>query len=123
MTKLQQFSFVCAPSMVQRAGVKALTVDVRERIEEYRRKRDLIYEGLRGKFDVVRPEGAFYIFPKVPWGTDEEFVRAAIEANCLVIPGSVFSERNSHLRISYATSDEQLKRGIEVLNKVAERRR
>ena len=115
MLKLQQLSFVCAPSPVQRAGVKALDVDVSEHIAEYRRKRDLIYEGLKDSFEVEKPAGAFYIFPKVPKGTDMTFVERAIAAECLVIPGSVFSRRNTHFRISYATTDEQIARGVEIL--------
>ena len=115
MTKLQQFTFVCAPSMVQQAGVVALGTDVSGHIDEFRRKRDLMYDGLQDVFEVTRPEGAFYIFPRVPEGTDEAFVKRAIEANCLVIPGSVFSQRNTHFRISYANSFDQLRRGIEVL--------
>ena len=119
MTKLQQFTFVCAPSMVQRAGVRALKTDVSQHVEDFRRKRDLIYEGLRDSFEVVKPGGAFYLFPKVPRGSDEEFVKRAIEANCLIIPGSVFSQRHTHFRISYANSLEQLQKGVDVLNGLA----
>jgi aspartate aminotransferase/aminotransferase len=119
MVKLQQFSFVCAPSMVQKAGVAALDFDASAYIAEFRRKRDAIYDGLKDKFEVARPAGAFYIFPKVPRGTDREFVERAIERECLVIPGSVFSERNTHFRISYATGMEQIRRGVEILNSLA----
>jgi len=121
MTKLQQFSFVCAPSFAQYAALTAL--DNTDGMEEYRNayaaKRDLIYNGLKDNFEVQKPDGAFYIFPKTPWGTDNEFVAEAIAKNLLVIPGSVFSERNSHFRISYAASDETLKRGIDILNQLA----
>jgi len=120
MTKLQQFSFVCAPSMVQYGGVVALDVDPAAYREEYRRKRDLIYEGLKDRFEVEKPGGAFYIFPKVPWGDDESFVKRAIEKGLLVIPGRVFSEQHSHFRISYAAADETIERGVEVLNELAE---
>ena len=119
MTKLQQFTFVCAPSAVQWAGLAALKTDPRRHLGDYRKRRDVIYEGLKGRFELVRPEGAFYAFPRVPWGTDEEFVRRCLEARCLVIPGSVFSKRGTHFRISYATSFEELGRGIEVLNRLA----
>jgi len=115
MTKLQQFSFVCAPAMVQRAALVAFELDVSRFQEEYRKKRDLIYQGLKGRYNVVRPDGAFYIFPEVPWGRDEEFVAQAIRQNLLIIPGSVFSERNTHFRISYATSNENIEKGIEIL--------
>ena len=116
MTKLQQYTFVCAPSPFQFAALKALDVPMTDAVAAYRRKRDMVYEGLAGKFDVVRPAGAFYIFPKAPAGrTASEFVAKAIENNVLVIPGNVFSERDTYFRISYATSDEKLKQGCEIL--------
>ena len=64
----------------------------------YRRKRDIAFETLSKKFEVVRPEGAFYIFPKAPAGmTASEFVARAIENNVLIIPGNVFSEQRHAL--------------------------
>jgi aspartate aminotransferase/aminotransferase len=115
MTKLQQYSFVCAPSMVQAAGAVALDVDVREQIAGMKRKRDLIYAGLREKFNVVEPAGAFYIFPEAPGRNGTEFVKRAIAANCLIIPGNVFSERDTHFRISYATDEDTIRRGVQLL--------
>jgi len=120
MITLQQYSFVCAPSMVQESGVAALDVDPIPYREEYRRKRDLIYEGLVKSFEVHKPGGAFYIFPKVPWGTDETFVTRAIEKGILVIPGSVFSEKHTHFRISYATDERMIRRGIDTLCALAD---
>ena len=122
MTKLQQYSFVCAPSFAQYAGVTALNFPMEGACDTYRAKRDLIYNGLKDNFDVEKPDGAFYIFPKAPWGTDQEFVAEAIKNNVLIIPGNVFSERSTHFRISYAASDDTLKRGIDVLNKLATRK-
>jgi aspartate aminotransferase/aminotransferase len=119
MTKLQQFTFVCAPSMVQWAGLAALDYDVGSFVKSYRAKRDRIYNGLRDRFEVVKPEGAFYLFPQVPHGTGSEFVAEAIRNNLLVIPGNVFSRRDTHFRISYAADDQTLDRGIEILNKLA----
>ena len=116
MLKLQQFTFVNAPSPVQRAGLAALETDTLAHVAEYRRKRDLICEGLADRFELVRPAGAFYVFPKVPRGTDMEFATRAIERGCLVVPGSVFSERSTHVRISYATTDEAITRGVDILN-------
>src|SRR5262249_36864744 len=52
MTKLQQFSFVCAPSMVQHAGLTALDFDMGGYVAAYRRKRDRIYDGLDRKSGV-----------------------------------------------------------------------
>jgi aspartate aminotransferase/aminotransferase len=120
MTKLQQYTFVCAPSPLQYAAVAALDVPMESAVAAYRNKRDIVFEGLREKFEVVKPEGAFYIFPKAPAGqTASEFVAKAIENNVLIIPGNVFSERDTHFRISYATTDEKLREGVKVLNSLA----
>lgn len=116
MTKLQQYTFVCAPSAFQFAAVTALDLDMSSVAKAYQRKRDIAFEMLSKKFEVVRPEGAFYIFPKAPAGAmASEFVARAIENNVLVIPGNVFSGRDTHFRISYATTDEKLRAGCEIL--------
>ncbi len=121
MTKLQQFSFVCAPSFAQFAALKAFETDTRGYCDAYRLKRDAIYDGLRrAGYEVRQPGGAFYIFPKVPWGSDHEFVAEAIRHELLIIPGSVFSEKTTHVRISYAASDETIARGLDVLRNLIE---
>ena len=122
MIKFQQYSFVCSPQPAQWAGVAAMDVDVSGHIADYRRKRDLIVDGLADLYEVARPEGAFYVFPKAPWGTGTEFVHRAIENQVLVIPGGVFSRRDTHFRISYAAPDRTIERGIEVLRRLAKMR-
>ena len=115
MAMLQQYSFVCAPSMVQWAGLAALETDMSEAVAEYRARRDLVYDALKDDFDLVRPQGAFYMFPRAPGGGAEAFVAEAIRRNVLIIPGNVFSERDTHFRISYAADRETLARGAETL--------
>jgi aspartate aminotransferase/aminotransferase len=119
MKTLQQYSFVCAPSFAQKAGVAALNLDISEYIANYRGKRDLIYEGLKGHFEVEKPGGAFYIFPQAPGGDGVKFVEQAIANNVLIIPGNVFSEHNTHFRLSFAAPDDALQKGIEILQKLA----
>jgi aspartate/methionine/tyrosine aminotransferase len=119
MAKLQQFSFVCAPSMAQHAGVVALDQDLTAQIDAYRRKRDMVAQALKDDFDLANPEGAFYAFPKAPWGTGSEFVAEAIKHNLLIIPGNVFSRHDTHFRISYAVDDATLRRGLDLLRKLA----
>jgi aspartate aminotransferase/aminotransferase len=121
MTKLQQFTFVCAPSMVQHAGLVAWDYDVSPIMADYRRKRDRLDEGLKDRYDVVKPGGAFYMFPRAPWGTGTEFVAEAIRNNLLIIPGNVFSGEDTHFRISYAADDRTIDRGIEILQRLARR--
>jgi aspartate aminotransferase/aminotransferase len=119
MAKLQQFSFVCAPSMAQYGGVAALETDMAPQIDAYRRKRDIVVQALASDFELPRPEGAFYAFPRAPWGGGTEFVAEAIRNNVLIIPGNVFSVRDTHFRISYAVDDRTLARGLETLAKLA----
>jgi len=115
MTKIQQYTFVCAPTPFQKAAIAALDYDVSEFVAAYRKKRDLIYQGLKDKFELLRPAGAFYAFVKAPGGSGTAFVEKAIANNVLVIPGNVFSEKDSHFRISYATSNDKIQQGIEIL--------
>ncbi len=116
MAKLQQYTYVCAPSPFQAAAVAAMDVEMVSYVDAYRRKRDIAYGILKKKFDLVEPQGAFYIFPAAPKGqTATEFVQRAIEQNVLVIPGNVFSARDTHFRVSYATTDEKLAKGCEIL--------
>ncbi|MGA2704238.1 MAG: aminotransferase class I/II-fold pyridoxal phosphate-dependent enzyme [Isosphaeraceae bacterium] len=119
MAKLQQFSFVCAPSIVQYAGRAALDEDLTPHIEAYRRKRDMVVAALSDAYELPFPEGAFYAFPRAPWGTATDFVAEAIRRNLLIIPGNIFSRRDTHFRISYAVDDTTLKRGLDVLRQLA----
>ena len=117
MTKIQQYTFVCAPTPFQNAALAALDYDVSEYAATYKRKRDLLYEGLKNKFELTRPQGAFYAFAKAPqrYANATEFVEKAIANNVLIIPGNVFSERDTHFRISYATTDDKIRQGTDIL--------
>src|SRR4051794_15709339 len=115
MAKLQQFSYVCAPSVAQYAGVAAWDYDVSGIVADYRRKRDRVAAGLRERFEFVIPKGAFYLFAKAPWGTGTEFVTEMVRHNLLIIPGVTFSGRDTHVRVSFAAEDAVLDRGIEIL--------
>jgi len=115
MKKLQQFSFVCAPSIAQQAGLVAMHVSTEPHVKGYRAKRDLVYEGLKRKFELCRPEGAFYAFVRAPDGDGEGFCKKAIEHSVLIIPGNVFSEKGTHFRLSFAADDRVIEEGVDVL--------
>lgn len=120
MMKLQQFTYVCAPSMVQHAGIAAMDFDVSGIVADYKRKRDLLAAGLKEHYEFKLPGGAFYLFAKVPGkGTGQEFVAEAIRRNLLIIPGGSFSRQDDHFRISYAATDETIARGVEILRGMA----
>ncbi len=95
---------VSAPALMQRivARLQEVTVDVRD----YERKRTLLWEELtRMGYNLVRPQGAFYLFPEAPGGDDVRFIRRLEEERILCVPGTAFG-RSGHFRISYAVPDE-----------------
>ena len=95
--------FVNAPALIQRVvkQVQSVTVDV----EQYRRKRDYLYKELtRIGYEVVKPQGAFYFFPKSPLEDEVEFVRKLAEKRVLVVPGRGFG-LPGYFRISFCFPD------------------
>jgi len=121
MAKLQQYTYVCAPQPAQYGGLAALDLDISGRVAEYRTKRDLVCKLLEGAVEFVRPAGGFYVFPKSPprFKSATDFISATIEHKLLTIPGEVFSERDTHFRISYAASDDRIRRGCEIIQALA----
>jgi aspartate aminotransferase/aminotransferase len=121
LTMIQQYTFVCAPHPLQWAALAALDRDMSEHRNGYRNRRDLIVSGLQeAGYSVTRPGGAFYAFPQVPegGGTGTEFVARAVAKELLIIPGGIFSSRDTHFRISYAASEATLQRGLDVLRQL-----
>lgn len=98
--------FVNAPAMMQRvvADLQGVSVD----IGEYKRKRDLLCDGLADAgYEIERPPGAFYLFPKTPIEDDVAFVRQLQEELILTVPGSGFLGPG-HLRIAYCVDDQTI---------------
>ncbi|MHC4252144.1 MAG: pyridoxal phosphate-dependent aminotransferase [Planctomycetota bacterium] len=120
MIKLQQFTFVCAPAPAQHAALATIDLDTSNVRETYAAKRDLACGILEEAFEFVRPDGAFYVFPKAPGSlTGTDFVKRAIEQNVLVIPGGVFSTRDTHFRVSFAAPDDTIREGCATLVRLA----
>ncbi len=119
MAKLQQFTFVCAPSMAQQGGLAALDVDMQEYATSYRRKRDMVVSALADRFELAAPQGAFYAFPRAPGDDAARLITRALERKLIIIPGQVFSARDTHFRISFAVDDDTLARGLDVLRALA----
>ncbi|MDG2424398.1 MAG: aminotransferase class I/II-fold pyridoxal phosphate-dependent enzyme [Phycisphaerales bacterium] len=120
MAKFQQYSFVCAPSMAQHAVMSAHDVDMSPWVKAYEGKRDRVVELLSPVTDLAIPEGAFYAFPAIPSSlgmTGTEFTESLLAHNVIAIPGGVFSNRDTHMRISYATDDEALEEGLQAIAK------
>ncbi len=122
MVKVQIVTYVCAPTPAQHAALTAWDYDVSHYNNLYRQKRDLLLRHLDPHFGVVKPGGAFYFFIQTPWGTGQSFVEACHARNLLVLPGHIFSRRDTHFRLSFAASDETLLQGVDVLNDLANER-
>ena len=120
MNKIQQYTFVCSPHPAQWAAVEALTTDIAEHVDEYHAKRDRLIAGLESDYQFITPGGAFYLFVEAPGGNGSAFVERAIAEELVMIPGKVFSNRDSHFRLSYAAEDSVIDRGIEVLKRLAQ---
>lgn len=98
--------FVNAPVLMQR--VVARMQGVRVNVAEYKRKRDLLCDGLASfGYRFAKPEGAFYLFPKTPIPDDIEFVRALQQKKILAVPGTGFGAPG-HFRIAYCVADETI---------------
>ena len=120
MRTLQQFTYTCPPTLVQHGALAAFSVDLSSYVRTFRERRDFMYDGLvDAGYEVVRPDGAFYIFPKVPRGDDLTFVRAAMERGLLVVPGRAFSTRTDHFRITFSRDLDTLERGLDLLRSLA----
>jgi aspartate aminotransferase len=111
----------CVPPFVQHAGIAALTgpqEPVRAMLDEFRRRRDLIVEGLNGLTGVScrTPRGAFYVFPNVrdaPLAAPELADRLLEEAGVALLAGTAFGEvGKDNLRLSYANSQENIERAL-----------
>jgi aspartate aminotransferase len=108
--------FVNAPALMQRAI--ALLRGVRVDVETYRRKRDLLCDGLASVgYRVTKPEGAFYLFPKTPIADDALFADALRKRRILTVPGSGFCGPG-HIRIAYCVDDATILGAIEGFGEV-----
>lgn len=110
--------FVNAPALMQNV-VRALQ-DVTVDIKAYEKKRDFLYSSLTDMgYSMVKPEGAFYMFPGSPVDDDVAFVAELQKHNVLVVPGKGFGAPG-HFRISYCVEDRVLEGSLEGFRSVAE---
>ena len=121
IAKFQQYTYVCAPSMAQWGVVPSFGVDLSPIVADYERRRQMVVDAFDGVTALARPSGAFYAFVEVPARlgmTGQQFVERAIERRVLVIPGGVFSSRDTHFRLSFATRPDKLAEGLGILREL-----
>ena len=120
MLKIHQYCMLCAPITAQIGAIEALRgcEEELERIRaEYVRRRNFFVKRLEGMFEIRKPEGAFYAFPKIEgYGlSSEEFAeRLLMEKGVAVVPGNAFGEcGEGYIRCAYAVSMEKLKEAVD----------
>jgi len=109
--------FVNAPALMQHALVhlQGVTVDM----QQYERKRDFFCSHLTEMgYQLVKPQGAFYIFPKTPLADDVAFVQALQARHILTVPGRGFGTPG-HFRIAYCVEDRTIERSLDGFRAVA----
>ncbi|MDR3542859.1 MAG: aminotransferase class I/II-fold pyridoxal phosphate-dependent enzyme [Desulfosporosinus sp.] len=120
LTKIHQYTMLCAPIMGQFAALEALrsAAEARdEMVAAYDRRRRLMVHGFRQMgLDCFEPLGAFYVFPEITKTnlTSEEFAEELLkEEKVAVVPGTAFGPSGEgHIRCSYAYSTEQLQEAL-----------
>jgi aspartate aminotransferase len=103
--------FVNAPALMQHVvrALQGVSVDV----ADYQRKRDFLYSRLTELgYNIVRPQGAFYLFPRSPLADDVAFVEALQRWNVLTVPGRGFGTPG-YFRIAYCVEDRVLEGAME----------
>lgn len=129
MTKIHQYSMLCAPIVAQRAAEAALSegmADMRAMVESYEERRNYFDSGLRSiGLKTARPQGAFYAFPSIKeTGLGSvEFCKRLLEEEALaVVPGSAFgASGEGHFRASYAVDFQTLDAALEKLGRFLKR--
>jgi len=109
--------YVNAPALMQRAVADFQHTSIN--IMEYQKRRDYLFEALcEMGYEMVKPEGAFYLFPRSPEEDDIVFVRKLQKKGLLVTPGIGFGT-SGYFRISYAVPMEVLERAVSIFDEVA----
>ena len=120
MTKIHQYTMLCAPITAQIAAVEALRNGekyMKKMVSEYDKRRRLIYDGLTNAgLKCFEPKGAFYIFPDITSTglTSEEFAeKLLMKEHVALVPGNAFGEcGEGYVRCSYATSVAKISEAI-----------
>ncbi len=131
MTKVHQYTMMCAPTMGQVAAIEALRhgdESATDMVEDYNRRRLVMVEGLREiGMPCFEPKGAFYAFPSVKTTglTSEEFAeRLLTEEKVAVVPGSAFGQcGEGYVRCCYATSMADIEEAVTRMRRFVNRHR
>ncbi len=126
LAKVQYYTLACPPTATQYAVLEGMKIRKRFResmLSEFRARRDLMMRKLADipSFRTPPVDGAFYVFPRYTQETtSDEFAQRLLRAGVICAPGSAFGTRGEgHLRFSYANSQENIEKGMEIVSEVA----
>lgn len=130
LVRIHQYTTVCATTFAQWGAVEALNgpqTEANMMVKEFDRRRNLVYNALKimPGIHVVKPKGAFYIFPNIKklGKISEELTQYLLEETKLaVVPGTDFGEfGRDYIRISYANSHENLETAMDRIKRALEK--
>ncbi|MGA2983015.1 MAG: pyridoxal phosphate-dependent aminotransferase [Terriglobia bacterium] len=102
--------FINAPAIWQWVMVEV--ADLKTDPRPYQEKRDLLWNGLAGiGYEVIKPQGTFYMFPQAPISDDLAFVRGLMDEGILAVPGSGFG-RSGYFRLSLTAPRASIERAL-----------
>lgn len=130
MTKIHQYTMLCAPSSAQKAGIEALKSgeqDIRDMVDDYNRRRILMVKGFNNiGLSCFEPKGAFYTFPciKKTGMTSEDFSETLLkEEKVVVVPGTAFGEHGEgYIRCCYATAMPEIEEALSRIKRFLDKR-
>ncbi len=129
MTRVHQYTIMCAPIMGQKAAIEALRngkTEMLKMVSDYNNRRKIILKGFQEiGLDCFEPKGAFYCFPsiKISGMSSEEFCeKLLVEEQVAVVPGNAFgSNGEGFVRCCYAASIPNIETAIEKMGKFLRR--
>ena len=126
LAKVQYYTLACPPTATQYAVLEGMKIRKRFRdsmLSEFRARRDLVMRRLGEipSFQTPPVHGAFYVFPRYSQDiTSDEYAQTLLKAGLICAPGSAFGTRGEgHLRFSYANSQENIEKGMDIVSEVA----
>jgi len=121
MTRMQGQIYVSAASPAQYGAMEAFNADTQPVIQEYKERHKLVQDILSENFNLSKSIGSYYYFVEVPKKinmTSEKFCELVAQYRVIIIPGNVFSQKDTHFRLSFCVDKTKLTEGLLILNNI-----
>lgn len=114
---LVQYLYFSPPSIPQKAAITALKIGPPKGIlSQFKAKRDYVLKNLKREFKISGAKGSYYIFIEVPGGNVDKFLEKSMKKKLFMYPGKIFSQQNTHIRISFSVDFGNLKKAVGIMN-------